>query len=100
MLTGGKIPLGRRSETPIWPIQECLIAYLALITIYTMLPFICGLLWNCLICLPLLLLTALYVYLACSPSVPPTALSSVSLIPFYFPVSNIALNLVLGYTKP
>ena len=94
---GGKIPLGRRSETPV---RECPIAYLALITIHTMLPFICRLLWNCLICLPLLLLITLYMYLACSPSILSTALSSVSFIPFYFPVSNIALNLVLGYTKP
>ena len=94
---GGKIPLGRRSETPI---RECPIAYLALIAICTILLFICRLLWNCLACLPLLLLTALYVYLACSPSAPPIALSLVSLIPFYFSVSNIVLNLILGYTKP
>ena len=98
--TGGKIPLGRRSETPVRPVQECPIAYLALIAIRTMLPFICRLPWNCLVCLPLLLLTTLYVYFAYSPPAPPTALSSVSLIPFYFPASNIALNLVLRYTKP
>ena len=96
-LTGGKIPLGRRSETPV---RECPIAYLALIAIRTMLPFICGLPWNCLVCLPLLLLTALYVYLACSPPAPLTALSLVSLILFYLPASNIALNLILEYTKP
>ena len=96
-LTGRKIPLGHRSETPV---REYPIAYLALIAIRTILLFIYRLLWNCLICLPLLLLTALYVYFACSPPAPPTALSLVSLIPFYFPVSNIALNLVLGYTKP
>ena len=52
--TGGKIPLGRRSETPVRPVRECPIAYLALIAIRTMLPFIYRLLWNCLICLPLL----------------------------------------------
>ena len=98
--TGGKIPLGRRSETPVWPIQECPIAYLALIAIYNILPFICRLPWNYFICLPLLLLTALYVYFACSSPVPPIALSLVSLIPFYFPVSNIVLNLILRYTKP
>ena len=97
---GGKIPLGRRSKTPVRPIQEYPIAYLALITIHTILPFIYRLLWNCLACLPLLFLTALYVYLTCSPPAPPTALSLVSLIPFYFPMFNITLNLVLGYTKP
>ena len=58
--TGGKIPLGRRSETPV---RECPIAYLALIAIRTILLFICRLLWNCLIYLPLLLLTALYMYI-------------------------------------
>ena len=97
---GGKIPLGRRSETPVRPIRECPIAYLALIAIRTILPFICRLPWNCLICLPLLLLTALYMYLTCSPPALSTALSLVSLIPFYLSASNIALNLVLGYTKP
>ena len=100
MSTGGKIPLGRRSETPIRPVREYSITYLALIAIYTMLPFIYKLLWNYLACLPLLFLIALYMYLAYSPPAPPTALSSVSLIPFYLPASNIALNLVLGYTKP
>ena len=33
-LTGGKIPLGLHSETPV---RECLITYLALIAIYTIL---------------------------------------------------------------
>ena len=39
ILTGGKIPLGLRSETPV---QECPIAYLALIAVRTMLPCICS----------------------------------------------------------
>ena len=34
-LMGGKIPLGLCFETPV---QECPIAYLALITVYTILP--------------------------------------------------------------
>ena len=47
-LMGGKIPLGLRSETPVW---ECPIAYLALIAVCTMLPYICNF-RNCYICLP------------------------------------------------
>ena len=38
-LTGGKIPLGLRSETPV---REYLIAYLALFAICTMLPCVCS----------------------------------------------------------
>ena len=38
-LMGGKIPLGLRSETPV---RECLIAYLALFAICTMLPCVCS----------------------------------------------------------
>ena len=37
--TGGKIPLGLRSETPV---RECLIAYLALFAIRTILPCVCS----------------------------------------------------------
>ena len=101
--TGGKIPLDRRSKTPIWPIQEYLIAYLALITIYTILPFNYKLLWDChkvlYACPYSFLLPCMYT----TPTVlllPPYSPPSVSLIPFYLPASNIALNLVLGYTKP
>ena len=72
-LIGGKIPLGLYFKTPV---RECLIAYLALIAVYTMLPCVYNfrkIVLSCLICL-LLLLTALYVYHACSPPAPPTAL--------------------------
>ena len=96
-LIGGKISLGLRFKTPV---RECPIAYFALIAVRTMLPYVCSfyrIVLSYFICL-LLLLTALYIYHACSPPAPPTALfwsPSWSLIPFYLPASNIVLNLVL-----
>ena len=50
--------------------------------------------------LTLLFFITLYVYLAYSSPVTALFLLLVSLIPFYLSASNIALNLVLGYTKP
>ena len=77
--------------------------YLALFAICTMLPFNYKLPWDChkvlYACPCSFLLPCMYI----TPAVlllPPYLPPSVSLIPFYLPVSNIALNLVLGYTKP
>jgi hypothetical protein len=49
--TGGKIPLGLRSETPV---RECPIAYLALIAVRTMLPCVCSFRRIVLSCMPAL----------------------------------------------
>ena len=49
--TGGKIPLGLRSETPV---RECPIAYLALIAVRTMLPCVCSFRRIVLSCVPAL----------------------------------------------
>ena len=106
-LTGGEItirsPLRNQSFKPRLGLLN---AYLALFTIYTILPFnyiAVGLLWDCYkvlyACPCSFLLPYIYitpVVLLLSPYLPPL----VSLIPFYLPISNIALNLVLGYTKP
>ena len=103
-LTGGKItvrsPLGHQFPEPRLGLLN---AYLALFTIRTMLPFNCKLPWDChkvlYVCPCSFLLPCMYTtpaVLLPLPYLPPL----VSLIPFYFPVSNIALNLILGYTKP
>ena len=101
---GGKItvrsPLGDQSPEPRLGLLN---AYLALFAIRTMLPFNCKLPWDChkvlYACPCSFLLPCIYttpVVLLLLPYSPP----SVSLIPFYLPASNIALNLVLGCTKP
>src|SRR5580692_1197507 len=102
--TGGKItvrsPLGNQSPKPRLGLLN---AYLALSAIHTMLPFNCKLPWDCrkvlYACPCPFLLPCMYTM----PAVlllPPYSPPLVSLIPFYLPASNIALNLVLGYTKP
>ena len=102
--TGGKItvrsPLGNQSFKPRLSLLN---AYLALSAIRTMLPFNCILPWDCrkvlYACPCSFLLPCTYT----TPAVlllPPYSPPSVSLIPFYLPASNIALNLVLGCTKP
>ena len=50
-LTGGKIPLGLRSKTPV---REYPIAYLALIAVYTILPCVCSFRKIILSCIPAL----------------------------------------------
>ena len=100
--TGGKItvrsPLGNQSPEDLvsWmPILPCL-------------PFVpcfhlIVLPWDCRKVLYACLCSFLLPYMYTPPAVlllPPYLLPLVSLIPFYLPASNIALNLVLGYTKP
>ena len=103
-LTGGKITVRSplRDQSPE-PRLGLLNAYLALSAIRTMLPFSCKLLWDCrkvlYTCPCFFLLPCMYTtpaVLLLPPYLPPL----VSLIPFYLPAFNIALNLVLGYTKP
>ena len=94
-LIGGKIPLGLRFETPV---QECLITYFTLITICIILLCIYSFYKIILSYIPVLIFYCPVYNYACSPFAPPTILfqsPSWSLIPFYFPISNIALNLVL-----
>ena len=103
-LIGGKITIrslfGDQSSEPRLGLLN---AYIALSAIYTMLPFNCRLPWDC---RKVLYTCPCSFLLPCTYTTPavllllPYSLPSVSLIPFYLPASNIALNLVLGYTKP
>ena len=103
-LTGGKITvkslLGNQSLKPRLGLLN---AYFALSAIYTMLPFNCKLLWDCCKVLYTCPCSFLLPYMYTTPAVLlllPYSPPLVSLIPFYLPVSNIVLNLILGYTKP
>ena len=101
ILMGGKITvkllLGHQSSELRFSLLN---AYLALFTIYTILPF--NFINIIKLSYPALCshLNTLYIYTPAVLLLPPYLPPSVSFIPFYLPASNIALNLVLKYTKP